>query len=705
MNFPFAKSGLRKAIERGLASGKLKDELKELGEVTVKSRDEGEAICWGLRQLNTSDWKLLRENLRALAVLFQEVQSGSAPACEILRQEGIPELCRLFDGTIDAKSTDDTGVLLFVLKILAMYGTVEGTLRIIEAARQPLKPDDFMWSVILRNFTARHREKDLLFNSLRDPLPPGFIAVSLLDAANSALIAGASITHPFDSPQGHERLRGWLSSTDSNQFSYAHSATAALPFISEPVGGALQELAMKHPDAGVRIESAWVAVKMGDESGLQRLAEHCRNFKTAEAAKRYLSELGREDVIPEESKSANFAALSEFANWLAHPNELGETPDELEIIDHRELLWPPERKPKPFWFIKYTLCDKTGLDEDDVEAGLVGSMTFCLFSYKLAQRPPEDAYAVHCYWEMEHPKLIEESNVEAGSNEYASLLQQWRGPALQNAQMLVVAELSPELKYPQRLVGLASARLNGEHGWVVLDAERSEWYPLSEQPKDGYHSAILKIHVGSRLLGFTSKPDRKKYLRPPTPPRPPEQIIAAYEKHLAEARVADGKKREVAFSYRGVVAKYFEEYLDALVQVGRSADTRDLIQLFAPEWDHPAGFGRLGKAALKAGHFDIAEDLFLKYRHRCANYERGEEMGLLAEIWCRNGKRDDARDLLIECLQRLLVESKTATGSDIALFEKWFQQKRADFLKSFPSDAEPLMAAKGIPQSTISGRK
>src|SRR5262249_50068693 len=143
-----------------------------------------------------------------------------------------------------------------------------------------------------------------------------------------------------------------------------------------------------------------------------------------------------------------------------------------------------------------------------------------------------------------------------------------------------------------------------------------------------------------------------------------------------------------------------EEYLDALVSVGRSADARDVIQFLATEWDGLDEICMLGKAAFKSCHFDIAEEFFLKDRNQCTNYERGDEMGLLAEIWCRNGKRDEAGDLLIDCLQRLLAERKTAEGSDKALFEEWFQQKRADFLKLFPAEAEGAMAAKGIPEST-----
>jgi hypothetical protein len=703
MNLPFLKSRLKKAIERGMVNGKLDEALEELDEITVKSRADGEAICSALRQLNTNgDRKLLRENIKTLSGLMDDVESGDVPACAVIREQGIPELCRLFDLLNATRTKEDDDTLLSILYTLAMCGTKEGTQRIIEGAQQRLHSDGSLWLLILSVFGGEHPEKELLFNSLRDPLPPDFIGVSLLDAANAALIKGDSMAHPFDSPQGHQRLREWLSASDPDQFTYAHSAASALPFISKPGRDSLLELAMNHPDAGVRVEAAWVAAKMGNESGLRQLAEHCRDFKTAEKAKHYLSELGREDMIPMGAKRPGFSAMAHFASWLAHPNELGEMPDELEIIDHRELPWPPERKPKPFWLIKYTLRDKTGLGEDDVGAGLVGSQTFCLFSYKLAQRPPEDAYAVHCCWEMEAEKLIGESLVENDSKEYDNLLQQWHGATLENAKMLVVAELSPELNYPQRLVGFASARVNGEEGCVVLDGERSEWYPRSEQPEQSTQISMLKVHVGRRLLGFTGKPDRKKYLRPPTPPKPPEQIIAAYEKHLAKAREALGKKREEAFSYRGVVKRYFEEYLDALVKVGRGADPREVIQLFAAEWDDWDEICTLGKAAFKAGHFDIAEEFLLKYRKHGANYERGDEMGLLAEMWCCNGKRDEASDLLIDCLQRLLAGSKTAEGSDKALFEEWFQQKRADFLKLFPTEAEPLMAAKGIPASTIS---
>jgi hypothetical protein len=702
VNFHFGKSRLKRAIEQGLANGKLSEELRELGDVTLKSRVDAEAVCWGLQQLAKGKRAELGQNAYALACLFQEVEDRECDAFEVLRERGIPELLRLFDEIQQSPTDDDSNTLLFILKVLAHYGTTEGTLKIVEAARQPLKPDGYMWSVVLGNFKSGHPEAELLYRSLQDPLPPDFIGVSLLDAANACLIEGGEIAHPFDSSEGQQRLRTWLTSTDPGEYSYAHSATAALPFVTSDLErDELLTLAMKHPEAGVQIEAACAAAKLGREEGLQRLADYCRDFNHARTAKHYLGELDREDLIPAAANEPGFVALAEFAQWLAHPNELGRFPDELEIVDHRELAWPPGREIKPFWLIKYKVKDSTGLAEDDVECGLVGSMTFCFFSYKLAQRPLEDAYAVHCYWEIEQAGLIEESDVKENPAEYDGLLNQWRGRPLENPQMLYVAELSPELCCPQRLVGLASARLDGSEGWVVLDGDRSEWYPKSSLPPDAYESVVLKIHVGRHLLGFVDKPDRKRYLAAPASPRPAEEIIAAYLRLLSDAQQREGKGRKETFGSFGPLEKHFDAYANALVSAGRGAEIMTTIQLLAPHWDHCSGHLKLGGAAFKCGQFDIAEDLLLKARDKCANWERSEEMVFLAEIWCERGQQPEAKSLLLECLRRLLAESKTATGSDKRLFENWFQSQRAALLRLFTADAEVVLASQGIPESTL----
>lgn len=225
---------MKRAIERGLASGNLSDEVRELGDLTLKSRSDGEAVYWGLQQLGRSRTAKLGQNAYALAGLFQSVEDRETDAFEVLRERGIAELLRLFDEIQESPEEGDTNTPLFILKMLALYGTTEGTLKIVEAVRQPLISDGYMWSVVLGNFKSGHPEAELLYRSLRDPLPPDFIGVSLLDAANACLIEGGEIEHPSDSSEGKQRLRAWLTNTDPSECSYAHSATAALPFISYP---------------------------------------------------------------------------------------------------------------------------------------------------------------------------------------------------------------------------------------------------------------------------------------------------------------------------------------------------------------------------------------------------------------------------------------------------------------------------------------
>src|SRR5436190_10921527 len=138
MEIPFLKSRLKKAIERGLVSGKLEEELEDLGEITVKSRGDGEAICWGLEQLENRDHKFTRELAYRLAGLFQNVEGGDCAACDVLRERGIPELLKIYD-RINGSREDEVGdTLLRFLNIFGMYGTTEGRVMSVEEARQPV---------------------------------------------------------------------------------------------------------------------------------------------------------------------------------------------------------------------------------------------------------------------------------------------------------------------------------------------------------------------------------------------------------------------------------------------------------------------------------------------------------------------------------------------------------------------------------------
>jgi hypothetical protein len=747
------KTPLQAAIARGCAEGgDLKKELDDLeGDYEVKSRGDAIAICEALEKVLASAFPTKNSPLHNLVALFQNIQDPDCDAVEVLGERGVELLAQIADRALATREDeDDETDALFILKILAMYGSETGAELIIRAAKMPYKPEGYLWSVVFQCFSDEHPMTERVFNELSHPLPQGFIAISLLDAANRCLIDGGEGRHPFDSDEGVERLKTWLMDLESEHFSYAISATAALPFLKHPKRDGLLQLAMDHPDADVQIESARAAAKLGQSKGIARLVALCNDVNRAQKARRYLEELGRAEAAPPATQE--FEARAEFAQWLAHPNELGQAPDSVEIMDHRTLRWPPEFEPKPLWLVRYLLKSTSPLEDDQVGVGLVGSVTFCLFSYALEQRPPEDGYAIHCCWEMEANKLMKREDIEEGSSEYDSLLSQWTGAALTEVSLKEVAELDSALKYSRTLVAVASANLNGETGWVVLDGADSKFYRAADFRNDERASIVLSIHVGQRLLGLTCEPDRKSLIQVKTE-RPPKTIAAAYESLIARSaswssagkeeslrdyrqlrehfdayvdavcKLRGGTRAEqVAIAYEklleillpredilgeelhystGVLRRKFEAYIDALLELQRPERLREICLLLIPRWDHNLGYMDLGNAAYKAGDLETAEKLFVKLRERSDEWQDYNEMALLAEIWAQIGKQSEAKQLLLDSLPWLVKRSRAATGSDQKRFEEIFQTHRAAFLKLFPQCAEEL-ERRGIPQTTLS---
>jgi len=54
---------------------------------------------------------------------------------------------------------------MFLLMIYALFDFEIGIAKIIEAARKPLKPDDYMWSAVLGIFTEGHSHREQLYQA------------------------------------------------------------------------------------------------------------------------------------------------------------------------------------------------------------------------------------------------------------------------------------------------------------------------------------------------------------------------------------------------------------------------------------------------------------------------------------------------------------------------------------------------------------
>lgn len=414
------QSKLQQALARGLQpDGDLVEELNELSDYPITTAGDARAVCEALTALYAAG-KADEEEfhvsspLHALTALFQQVDS--CEAFEVLAAEGLPELVRTFDEKFSdpGEEADD---LLFILKVFAIYDQPEGIERIVAAAREPLQPDSYLWSVIFAALDEESPHHDRLIDGLRDPLPEGFIAVAFLDYVNGRAIESKLADHPFDTSQGKARLQGWLASADEEEASYARSATVSLPFVSNPERDQLLALAMDHREPEIQMEAAWASARLGSEGGVTMLARLAADANYSSVACEYLRELGRQDAIPREAQQPDFMAQAEMCQWLAHPQEFGSPPDAIELVDHRVLFWPPTDDRRPVWLWKYRYQPWEEDEEEQVGIGMVGSVTFALFGESTADLSAEDVYALHCCWELqcnEDPRAPEERTVEAG---------------------------------------------------------------------------------------------------------------------------------------------------------------------------------------------------------------------------------------------------------------------------------------------------
>jgi hypothetical protein len=224
----------------------------------------------------------------------------------------------------------------------------------------------------------------------------------------------------------HQLLKQWLSDTGKEKYSYAQSAVTALPFIDKPKS--LLKIAVNHPDINVQMEAAWALVKTGDLQGVKRLKQWALDVNTSRVATRYLQELGLMDEIQPKALKPNFEAMAEAVNWLTHPKEFARAPDKIELLDTREIFWPPTNDKRWVWLFSYSYDG--GEAGQPVNTGVVmaGSITFSLFSETSKQMKLLDIYGLHCARELQSNndrRAPASSQVQATAKAGVAILKQY----------------------------------------------------------------------------------------------------------------------------------------------------------------------------------------------------------------------------------------------------------------------------------------
>jgi hypothetical protein len=207
------------------------------------------------------------------------------------------------------------------------------------------------------------------------------------------------LRHPFATEAGIERLSDFLADRDRDDDGSAISAAAGLPFLPAGARERLLVSANAHRVPLVRLEAAWAMAKLDSPTGHRRLVEFCRDPRFSKRAAGYLEELGLAKLVPVETRTADFKAMSEMCSWLARPMEFARPPDRITQYDTRELNWPPTGGRHRLWLFQFSY-DPSDADTGSAGIGLVGSVTFAL-TETAPDLSPEDVYGLHCCWELQ----------------------------------------------------------------------------------------------------------------------------------------------------------------------------------------------------------------------------------------------------------------------------------------------------------------
>lgn len=312
-------SRLEQALERGLLpGGQISQELGALGDYPLETVEDAQAVVAALRRYADQSRQALSSGgehaasaLHPLASLFQDAETDEAYV--VLEEAGLPVLLEIFDQRLPLAIADDGEDLIFVLKIFVVYGYEPGMQRIVQALRQPLDHDLFVWGILFETVHDEHPNRQLICDQLRDPLPTGFAGVAYLDLVNRLAGHGEALPHPFDTPKGMALLRDWATSERAEESSYAQSVAHAIPFLARPERDEVLQILLQHEDQLVVVDAASAAARLGREDGFQKLAELCEDASVSYFACQHLRELGRESLIRKVRETLIFRQSPNFA--------------------------------------------------------------------------------------------------------------------------------------------------------------------------------------------------------------------------------------------------------------------------------------------------------------------------------------------------------------------------------------------------------
>jgi hypothetical protein len=243
----------------------------------------------------------------------------------------------------------------------------------------------------------------------------------------------------------------------------------------------------------LRVEAAAALARLGDSTGFDALVELAADPASRTRALAYLEELSTIDRAASIHRAPAARAAAQLSDWLAEPAQFGAPPHNIRAIDARRMYWPGYDEPVDCRLFVYEYrARNSGLSG----VGIVGPVTFSLAA-DLEDLSPDDIYAAFAGWQAEHQEIFESPIGELPPAEqamYRGEAARCAGEEYQDIELVAVGHF-----FDDRTL-IATARQGDRRGVLMVEAGRTEWYPVGHSRRPLGVTEAYFIHKGRKLL-------------------------------------------------------------------------------------------------------------------------------------------------------------------------------------------------------------
>ena len=382
------------------------------------------------RQLTKHDDSNVEKNLwRLIDPLFE---LRTIEAAVFMKEHYAPLLAKILEKYVVAvregrivpsepESEEESPLDISLMYLLVRCESPPGLRLVARLIREGHLASDLGWRGVC-DMTKPHTAKAGLYLMLLlgDYIPGNILGMAYLEMCNqtmrhrdfmseklSLIEETEKLEFPYNSPAGRAKLAEYINETATDIpedycFHAANEAINAIAYVEEERRLPLAHLAMQSENVDIVLAGAIYGAQLNDGPSLEKLAEMAADLNYAASAVECLQEQKRTDLIPKIAEEPSFIIRSRMVRLIYEDG--CRRPDEIDVVDHREMVWPPLKKRTQVFALRFVYHAEEGGREEAIDYGIVHYGELTALPVETLKREPSiwEIYAMHCAYEMEH---------------------------------------------------------------------------------------------------------------------------------------------------------------------------------------------------------------------------------------------------------------------------------------------------------------